>query len=184
MISDGALNFSSPTSLGKARPFQHYRHLSQNGQKYWEMMILRIMLEPSMVCLGSSKDMSEGPLRFLDASGRFLIFFRILSELGFSWHVACTRSWLGALPRVDGEGVRSTLLQGHVTWRENNDLVHVTCHENHDFDKILKILETFQMPLGTSRDLLTCPWYFLDLPWMCLTRFSKSSFFSVSTILD
>ena len=41
---------------------------------------------------------------------------------------------LGALPLAEGEGVRSTLLQGHVNSRENQDLMHVKLCKKHDVD--------------------------------------------------
>ena len=54
---------------------------------------------------------------------------------------------LEALPHVEGEGVRSTLLQTHMNRRENHDLVHVKLYENHDSDQILKVSETVHVHL-------------------------------------
>ena len=65
---------------------------------------------------------------------------------------------LGALPLAEGEGVRSTLLQGHMNWRKKPCLVH----DNHDVsacltsfgssdDQVAKdalFLETWDLKLG------------------------------------
>ena len=42
-----------------------------------------------------------------------------------------------------------------------------------------KILKTFQMHLKTSRDLLGCPWWLLDMLWVFKTWFWESSFFII-----
>ena len=75
-------------------------------------------------------------------------------------------SKLGALPLAEGEGVRSTLLQG-TGISENHDLVHVKVHENHEFDKTIKNLKNLPNALrnfqGPSNMSLVTPRHALDV---------------------
>ena len=67
----------------------------------------------------------------------------------------------------EGEGVRSTLLQGYMNSRENQIMAHVKLCENHDFHEILKNTQVSPDALrnvqGPSRKSMVTPGHALGV---------------------